>query len=181
MLAFLSTRTHLSTREFGGIVINELYSTQPKTSRDWIELLNTGTDTIDLSGWELYVDGILVYTFSEVVGPWEFVVVTDLDFAKGELYELLDASGTVIDSVLLELWQVKSYGRVGNVSDEYDNWVWMNPTPGDWNEGQVPIPEFESVVMPVAIVTIMFFAIRRRRRERTTEENREGESDDGHE
>jgi hypothetical protein len=75
----------------------------------------------------------------------------------------------------------RSFGLIGTPEDEYSETDWMDSTPGEINIGQVPIPEFDSVAMTLAIVTIMFFAIRRRRREHTTEENPEGETDGGHE
>ncbi|MGB2581326.1 MAG: lamin tail domain-containing protein, partial [Thermoplasmata archaeon] len=183
MLAFLSTRAVSGVREFGGIIINEVYSTIPGRPLDWFELYNTGPDTIDLSGWELWVNGVLLYTFPDgfTLDSGEIWLSPYLSFVRGVTFELLDDSGVTIDSVTLPVWQAKSYGVIGTPEDEYADWDWMDSTPGEINIGQVPIPEFESVVMPLAIVTIMFFAIRRKRRERTTEENREGESDDGHE
>jgi hypothetical protein len=184
MLAFLSTRAVSGVREFGGIIINEVYSTNPVKALDWFELYNTSPDTIDLSGWELWVNDILVYEFDDgfTLDSGEIWASTPtLDFGKGITFELLDASGETIDSIVLPFWQARSFGRIGTPEDEYSEWDWMDSTPGEINIGQVPIPEFESVVMPLAIVTIMFFAIRRRRREQTTEENPEGETDGGHE
>jgi hypothetical protein len=130
------------------------------------------------------VNDILVYEFDDgfTLDSGEIWASTPtLDFGKGITFELLDASGETIDSIVLPFWQARSFGRIGTPEDEYSEWDWMDSTPGEINIGQVPIPEFESVVMPLAIVTIMFFAIRRRRREHTTEENPEGETDGGHE
>ncbi len=179
--AFLSTRSPSGVKAIGGIIINEIYSSGPKTSDDWIELLNTGPVPIDLEGWTLYIDGRLVYTFDEptIIDSWEFLVIVGLDFLKGTTFELRDDVEEPIDEVTVPRWLARSYGRVGTL--EGGGWDWMDPTPGDWNEGQVPIPEFEGVLVPLAIVTIMFFAIRRKRREQTTEEDREGETDDSHE
>ena len=172
-------------REFGGIIINEVYSTVPGQPGDWFELYNTGPDTIDLSGWELYVDGELFYTFpeGETLDSGDFWVSDLMSFLKARTYELYDDSDpqVLIDAVTLPTWQARSYGVIGTPEDEYADLDWMVSTPGEINIGQVAIPEFESVMIPLAIVTIMFFAIRRKRRERTTEDNREGESDDGHE
>ena len=186
MMAFLSTLTPDGVREFGGIIINELYSSQPAVGRDWYELYNTGPDPIDIGGWTMYVDGDLVHTIPEgtILASGAFYYSGFLDFAKGLTFELYDDSDppVLIDGVTLPLWNARSYGRTGTPADEYSTWVWMTPTPGGINEGQVPIPEFEGVVVPLAIMTIMFIAIRRSRREgRTREGNLEGESDGGHE
>jgi flagellar biogenesis protein FliO len=40
----------------------------------------------------------------------------------------------------------------------------MKPSPGQINDGQVPIPEFGSLLLPLAIVPITFFAIMRLRK-----------------
>jgi hypothetical protein len=185
MLAFLSTRAVSGVREFGGIIINEVYSTIPGQPVDWFELYNTSPDTIDLSGWELYVDGVLLYTFPDgfTLDSGEIWVSELLSFFKARTYELYDDSDpqVLIDAITLPTWQARSYGVIGTPEDGYEDWDWMPSTPGEINIGQVPIPEFDSVAMTLAIVTIMFFAIRRRRREHTTEENPEGETDGGHE
>ena len=52
------------TRAFGGIVINEIYSTQPSLTNDWLELYNTASYPISIAGWTLYVDGVLEVHFS---------------------------------------------------------------------------------------------------------------------
>ncbi|HUU07258.1 MAG TPA: lamin tail domain-containing protein, partial [Thermoplasmata archaeon] len=184
--AFLSTRSTIGVKAIDGIIINEIYNTHPNSSGDWIELLNTSSEPIDLSGWTLVVDGVPIYTIPDDtwLDPWEFLTLgyddgIDLSFGKATTYEIFDDPDALpVDSVLLPLWISKSYGLIGSTFDEWDT---MPATPGDWNVGQVPIPEFEGVLVPLAIVTIMFFAIRRKRSARTKEENREGETDDGHE
>jgi hypothetical protein len=185
IMAFLSTRTLFGVREFGGIIINELYSSQPAVGRDWYELYNTGPDPVDIGDWTMYVDGELVDTIptGTILASGAFYYSGFLDFAKGLTFELYDDSvpPVLVESITLPLWNARSYGRIGTPADEYSTWVWMTPTPGGLNEGQVPIPEFESVLIPLAIVTIMFITIRRSRRERAREGNLEGESDGGHE
>jgi hypothetical protein len=59
-------------------------------------------------------------------------------------------------------WKTTSYGRTGTYP--YDNWTWMTPTPLAINDGQVPIPEFGDLLIPLAIMPIMFIAIRRSKR-----------------
>jgi hypothetical protein len=156
-------------REFGGIVINEIFSTSPpvQTPTDWIELYNTGTEPVSIDGWILVVSGGRTYTFPAVVlEPGDFYVMYDLEFFKTTTYWLLDADYNLVDTVTLPFWKLESYGRIGTPEDEYATWDGMYPTPGEINIGQVPIPEFGDLLMPLAIVPIMLFAIRRARRSR---------------
>ena len=126
------------------------------------------------------VDSSVLYTYPEgtSIDPGELILVTGLNTGRGSLFELYDESSVLVDSVTVPLWNVKTYGRVGTPGDEYSTWEWMDPTPGDINIGQVPIPEFESVLIPLSIVTIMFFTIMRRRRaaDAASEHKAEGES-----
>jgi len=162
---FLPART-MASKAFPGMLINEIYSTPPPTKpNDWIELYNTGTTPVNIGGWELYVDGSLVYTFpSYTVQPGEFYVTTDLNFHAGTNYLLRDNLGNDIDSVSVPVWHEKSYGRVGGPGDGYSNWSNMAPTPGALNEGEYAIPEFGSLLPALAIVPIMFFVINRAKR-----------------
>lgn len=170
----LPARILSGTKEFGGIIINELFSRAPPIgANDWIELYNTGTSPISIEGWTLYADGVLAVTFGAItIQPGEFYVATNLNFAKATNYQLFDAVGNLIDQVTTPEWQSKSYGRIGTPEEQYQNWSLMNPTPGAINEGQTPIPEFGSLLMPVAIVPIIILAITRRRRRETSEQER---------
>ena len=161
---FLPART-MALMAFPGMLINEIYSLPPPTKpNDWIELYNTGTTPIDIGGWELYVDGVLVYTFpSETVQPGGFYVASNLNFHAGRVYELYD-NLDLIDSVTLPTWHEASYGRVGGPGDGYSRWSGMTPTPGAINVGEYPIPEFGSLLPALAIVPIMFIVINRAKR-----------------
>jgi len=160
----LPARISAGTRAYPGIVINEIYNTAPpKSASGWIEIYNTGTEPVDLTGWVIYADGVVVYTFPSIVLlPGDFFVATDLLLGKSTNYVLSDNLGSIVDQVTTPGWVVKSYGRTG--SPPYATWDTMTPTPGSINVGQVPIPEFSQLVVLVAIVTIMLIAIRRARR-----------------
>jgi hypothetical protein len=154
-----TARVSAGTRAYGGILLNEIMS-RPGAN-DWVELFNTGTTAITITGWRLYVDGVLKYTFPTVtIQPGGFYVSPmTLDFAKGTSYQLLDASGAMIDSVSdAPGWQEKTYGRTGFAP--WNTWANGNLTPGAPNTGQV-IPEFSDALAAAAIVPIMLIAIRR--------------------
>lgn len=160
----LPARINAGTRAYPGIIINEVYNKAPPNApNDWIELYNTADVPISLEGWQLYVDGFLVYTFPAItLQPGEIRAFSGLDFGKGQVFVLTDASGAIVDSVTCPAWQERSYGRTG--SPPYSNWSQMTPTPNEINVGQYPIPEFGNIVMPLAIVPIIMIAIRQARK-----------------
>jgi len=164
----LPARTSAGTRAYPGILINELLNRPPPSQpNDWIELYNTGTTPVDIAGWQLWVDGVLAYTFpSYTIQPGAFYLVQNLDFGKAINFILTDASSSTVDQVSCPAWKETSYGRIG--SPPYSTWADMNTTPGAINQGQTPIPEFSSVLVPVAIVPIILMVISRSgmRRER---------------
>jgi len=156
----LPARTTAGTRGFGGIMINEVYN-KGAAPGDWIELYNTGSEPITISGWSLYVNGVLTYTFPSVtILPGQFYVAYNLDFKKGTNFVLTDASGAIVDQLQVPYWQQeKSYGRTGY--PPYSQTTQMSPTPGAINQGQVPIPEFGDLLLPIAIMPVMVFLFRR--------------------
>ncbi|MCJ7826927.1 MAG: lamin tail domain-containing protein [Demequinaceae bacterium] len=171
LMVYMPTQMPYGFREFGGVIINEVFNTSPPNpSSDWIELYNTGSEPVSREGWMLFVDENLIYTFPAVIlQPGELYVAGNLEFLRGTRFVLTDAGPlTIIDSVTLPFWKIESYGRIGTADDEYASWDGMEPTPGVINTGQVPIPEFGEVLIPLAIVPIMLFAIRRAREPRTS-------------
>ena len=158
-------------RSFGGVIINEIYN--GAGTSDWIELYNTGPVPVDVTGWRLSIydsGGHLLFNYTypaAVIQPGEFLVA-NANFGKGVFFQLWSDDNLLIDQVAVPTWRTTSYGRTGTPApgDEYSTWDWMNPTPGAINEGQVPIPEFDNVLIPLAIVPIMFLVIRRKRRTR---------------
>jgi hypothetical protein len=157
----LPARITAGSRAYPGMLINEIYSRAPPGGgNDWIELYNTGSTSINMSGWRLYADGVLVYIWpTAIVVPGEFYLTAGLSFGKATNYVLVDGSGAIIDQVTTPTWQGQSYGRTG--SAPYSTWTSMTPTPGAVNIGQNPIPEFGDLILPIAIVPLLLIAIRR--------------------
>ncbi|MEM4232702.1 MAG: lamin tail domain-containing protein, partial [Thermoplasmata archaeon] len=156
----LPARKTAGTRAFGGIMINEVYD-KPAPQNDWVELYNTGTVPVNIAGWQLWVDGTLVATFPSVtILPGEFYVLSKNAFERGRNFVLTDATGAVIDQLSVPNWaNGKSYGRLGG--PPYTQTGPMSPTPGRLNDGQVAIPEFGDLAIPIAIMPVIVFLFRR--------------------
>ncbi len=151
------------SRAFGGIIMNEILNN--RGTLDWIEFYNTGTVPITLTGWTIYDGTNLLYTFGAVtIAPGELFVVYNLGIMKNGDLRLVDAGGLVIDSVTdKESSTYKSYQRIG--SAPYSTWRNGVASPGALNAGQVPIPEFSDILIPLIgmIGTFTFIRMRRRR------------------
>ena len=166
----MPARLTARTDAYGGIIMNEIWS--QKKANDWIELYNTGTTPISLAGWTLEVNDVVVYTFPAItIQPGQLYVIGNLDFGYGTNYELITSSGVVTDQVTTPYWMEKTYGRTGN--PPYSSWIEMSPSKGKLNAGQVVIPEFETLIIPLAIIPIMLIAIRQRRKSPESEDDSE--------
>jgi hypothetical protein len=150
------------SKAFGGILINEVYNN--KGTIDWIELYNTGSQPITLTGWVIYDGTVVIYTFGAfTIAPGEFFVVYNLGILKNGNLRLVDAGSVLIDSVTIkESSSPKSYSRTG--SPPYSTWKNAVATPGAINSGQVPIPEFSDILIPLIGMIGMFAFMRTRRR-----------------
>ena len=150
------------TKYYGGIIINEVFS--KGGPQDWIELMNTASTSIDVSGYTLYASGVLVYTWpaGSIIDPGQLLLTTGLEFSKSQSYRLNTGSGAPVDEVSTPAWQEKSYGRTG--APPYSTWASMVSTPGALNVGQTPIPEFGNFIVPLAIVPIIMIAFRHSKR-----------------
>ena len=157
----LPARISAGTRAFGGIMINEVYN-QAKKPHDWIELYNTGPTPVDIGGYEIWADGVPLYTFPSVtLQPGEFFVADGLNFGANPLsFVLYDSQAAIVDTMQMPNWDnTNSWGRVG--APPYSNIDRMNPSPGKINKGQVAIPEFGDLLLPISIMPFMLFVIRR--------------------
>jgi hypothetical protein len=155
-------------KAFGGIMINEVLNRmKPPGGSDFIELFNSGTQPITVTGWTIYDGTTRIYTFGTLtINPGQFYVVSGLTISKTGNLRLQDQSGTIIDSVSAkEDSNGKSTGRIG--SAPWATWKQnMVPSPGAINPGQM-IPEFSDFLVPVLFVltTVFFLKWRRRRAE----------------
>ncbi len=90
---------------FGGVAINEVLfdPAGTDTGLEWIEIYNSGLTAENLSGWQLYPDGIGYFSFPDgfVLPPGSFVVVN------------LRTSGTNSAS---ELYHSSASSNMGNTS-----------------------------------------------------------------
>jgi hypothetical protein len=165
----LPARISAGTRAFGGIMINEAYN-QAKKPHDWIELYNTGTTPINIGGYEIWVDGVGVYTFpSATLLPGEFFVADGLNFGSlANSFVLYNSLGSIADTMQVPNWDgSNAWGRIG--SPPYGSISNMGPSPGKINKGQVAIPEFGDLLLPISIMPFMLFVIRRSKRPRKQE------------
>lgn len=105
------------TISYANIVINEIawMGQENGYSREWIELYNDGTDSVDLTGWKLTITKKEI-TLTGTIGPDSMYVLEkdndstisekEADFIftkslsnKGEIIELSDRKGNIIDYV----------------------------------------------------------------------------------
>lgn len=121
------------------IAVNEVMSDDPDDGEDWVELLNTGTEPVDLSGWILRDDDdlrSLAIADGTTLEPGAFLVietdVTDAGFGLGKndqirLY-LADGLG-LVDSYT---WTEHAFTE-GRVPDGVGELVDTEATPGSAN------------------------------------------------
>lgn len=150
------------------IVINELHYNPLDGDAEFLELYNAGTESVDLSGWKIDAAGLNI-GYGTVLLPGEYVVFSD-NYAQfkqqsagniffggqysgglkgsGELVELVDANGNLVDSVDYsdsDPWPTEPDGNgvsLSLISPTLDNtlaasWVasdQINGTPGIAND-----------------------------------------------
>ncbi len=75
----------------------------------------------------------------------------------------------VVDTMTIPSWDnSNSWGRTG--APPYGLIIKMTPSPGKINKGQVAIPEFGDLLLPITIMPIMLFVIMRAKRAREMKE-----------
>jgi hypothetical protein len=113
------------------VLMNEIYSRGVPTDPDWIELHNSTSSQIDISGYKIYDSGgqagtkpkMTFATGTVIPAKGFFVVVTDISTSVdpsgfglssgGETVWLEDKAGAIIDSVTFAAMDtVQSYSRV---------------------------------------------------------------------
>jgi len=162
LLPLAKWQTNIFSRAFGGIIINEVFNVKGQV--DWVELYNTGSQPISLNGWILYDNKKVIATLGNIViNPGQFYVITDLNFDNPADLRLVDNQGRLIDQIrVMQSKTPVSWARTG--SPPYSTWEWLPATPNEINPGQVPIPEFSSVLIPILAIGGMMIVVKSRRR-----------------
>lgn len=120
-----------------GVVVSEVFpNPEGADSREFIEITNFGTNTVDLSGWSLrlqndnqyfLIEGILIKPNSRLVF-YKLATKLSINNTKDQI-TLLNRDGFVVDLV--------KFGKseAGKVYAKQDkNWFWVDtPTPGSKN------------------------------------------------
>jgi hypothetical protein len=141
------------------ISLNEVFSQGIETSPDWIELYNSSTSALDISGFKIYDSGGKTGTKPKMVLPAGttvpalgfLVVVTDDTTASGfglssggEQVWLENAAGKVLETVTFPaLTATQSYGKAAEGGTEWK--IWEQITPGMGNNGS------NVVILPVVL------------------------------
>lgn len=140
------------------VVLNE-FLVDP-TNGQWVELYNTSSNSVDISGW--YIDdsgGSEKFTIptGTTIAPQELKVFESNSFnlnkSSSDTVQLLNG-GVVIDSYLYDTGPGAnaSYGRV---SDGIGNWVIFNaPTKGSTNNTAVAAPTITPTSIPPTATTV---------------------------
>ena len=140
------------------VVINEVLASNQKTildengdASDWIELYNSGTSAVNLSGYSLSDDSLQLTKWrfgSSTIQPGGYLLVYASDknrqtpiphtnfkiSASGESILLSDPNGIIVDRVDIPASTVDiSYGRT---SDGMLPWIFQVPSPGSMNTGR---------------------------------------------
>lgn len=125
----------------GTILINEFYSQPKEDEKEWIELINTGMDPIDLSTWTIEDgSGAKMLLEDTIGGPGNnFLVIENLKFNlnnKGDMIILRDKKENVVDKVVYGDREngpgannapapkgSESCARIGNAGNSWNNYL----------------------------------------------------------
>lgn len=152
-LLFLCALIVLPTMASAQVIINEIawMGTAVSANDEWIELYNTGSETISLSGWKLLAqDGDPKITLSGEIPAGGYFLLERSDDESvpdvsagviytgglgntGETLELFDVGGLVVDSVVGGTsWSLGGDNTAKNTPQrQTDNsWITGVPTPG---------------------------------------------------
>jgi len=150
------------------IILNELYPNPPGTDdAEFIELLNVGSVSVDVSGWLVGDSTAKRYTIAQedfgtiVLTPMDFLLLPReitgiaLNNTGGETVKLFYADETLADSTT---YTEKSEEGMSYARDIYGKWQWtLTPTKGKTNvlalPNQPPVPFFEVTYQGNAVNT----------------------------
>lgn len=150
------------------IVINEIMPSNHETifdedgnASDWIELYNSGSESVNLAGFYLSDDSLEInkWQFGNApIEPGSYLIVFASDknkhteywhtnfkiSASGEEIILSDSNGIIIDRIFVPAAEPDvSYGRI---SDGALAWMFQEPTPGSANTGITIMEYADSVI-----------------------------------
>jgi acetone carboxylase gamma subunit len=168
--------------------MNEVYSRGTISDPDWIEIYNSSSSSVDISGFKIYDVGgrtgtkpKKIFPSSSIIPSYGFlVIVTDDTSASGfglsssgEIVWIENANGLVVDSVIFPTLQTsESYSRVPNgqtwiitnsITKGTSN-VYSNPTSIVMNEiysrGITSDPDWIEIFNPSAVeINLMGYKI----------------------
>lgn len=157
---FLALGTILPVSAHASVLINEIawMGTSASANDEWIELFNPGTDSVDVSGWMLIAaDGEPSITLSGIIGSGAFFLLERTDDESipgipadviyvgtmantGEIFELRDATGAIIDTVVGGPdWELVGGDNVTKHTGQRqpdDTWITGVPTPSMLNTAE---------------------------------------------
>ena len=150
---------------YGAVIINEVMYDAPSPGaddgREWVEVLNNGSEPIDLAGWKFFEEGTnhtLTPISGSVIAPNGFAVIVadpakfaadwpgpsftifDSSFSlknTGESLSLKNNSGEVVDTVTYDP-NLGAGGDGASLQLVGGSWLAASPTPGEIN-GSVPV------------------------------------------
>lgn len=133
------------------VVVNEVFphGADPLTDPDWAELKNTGTTTVDLSGYRVRDDSsLLTLPAGTTLAPGQYLVIYCDDGPDGgasdrlhapfklgkqdELY-LLRPDGEKVDGITWDATTAPSPNSYGRLPDGSGQWNSLTPTKGTRN------------------------------------------------
>jgi hypothetical protein len=136
----------LSLTAKGGVVLNEIEISPPSDEVDWVELLNSGGEPVNLSGWKVVLTdgawkGEIPIQEGLVLMPGEyFVLLGDKRWSNenGAYGLLLNDAGAEVDRSAMVTDSLKNHLTWGRYPDGKDTnrpgeWGFMMGTPGRKN------------------------------------------------
>jgi uncharacterized repeat protein (TIGR01451 family) len=152
-LTNVTTKSRTRSPQGDNVVLNEIRP--DKKNNEWIELANPTNNTIDISGWELVVDGTSIYTFppGTTIGAYgsgnEYLTV---DFTGNQLpngganVRLVNGSTDIDETTYPGIKASESWSRYREAetgkpldTDSPDDWyVSGSPTKGEENDQTKP-------------------------------------------
>ena len=134
----------------GTVVINEVESSDADGGNDWIEIINTGTASVDIGGWYVTDDGgtqrltdgeTTAFAEGTTLAPGQLLVLEegtnfDCGLGKADTASLYDASGNLVDTYS---WTAHASGTYARVADGVGDFVDQAATKGTLNDPSVVV------------------------------------------